>query len=1038
MRTGLIALSAVLGLGTTAAVLHRGDHEKVKLRMTGKTYPVVLEYEGPIDPKRDSRVDLRDPKSVARHIKYLEEVEEHDPGAKPGIVKSKSDPTAPESRADWYEAYLNFIGDRLNSAGKFDPSYLKKASTQRDLLPDSEWTDSTGNGKPGGVWTNLGPLNNTDLSYSIYFGHGPISGRKNDIAIYPGNANIMYVASAGGGIWKTTNGGTSFTPMSDKWPFLYSSSVAVHPTNSNLVLAGTGDAEGFFQHFGNGIMRSTDGGLNWTAVGPLSMQASAIRKIMFEPSNPNIVLALGSDGEAANDSVYRSTDAGATWVAVTSGLSASVRDWNDLDRSTGGIYYLAGTDDGATKGFLYKSTTQGASWTAITNPATVANKALEIACSKVIANNLYLLDTGGEVVWKSTTGGSSWSNIKGNFRNGATGSGANYNWSQKDYDFHITVSSNGSADVVYVGLIGVNMDVNGDGTWVDISQTYNDTPPNYVHSDQHCATVSPTDPTTVFFGLDGGLFKWKLTNPTTGAGTWTSLNATITDHQAYHMSVHPTDPNYVIAGLQDNATAASRGNYSQWSALYAGDGSWSAFDRNTPAVHYTGSQNGNVFRYPTATSTAPTTITNPAPNEYGFVAPLVVAGSAGNELYNAGFWLWKWNTGTTWTNTGMPAGNQKPASTLSVARANGNVIYSGNSEGIIVMTTNKGPAWKQIDDANIDKPIGSIGVAWANSYDIVIGMKGQGGSHLFRCSNTLAAVPVWTNVSGAGPTGLPDVPIDAVARDPYEVGRWYVGTDVGCFMTTNYGSTWTNLTALGLPNVGVNHLVIDQSGTYMYAATYGRGIWRIPLATAATKYSISGNIKQGTTNLSGITTNLQVYRESSATYTSSPNANIPDNNTTGITLPITVTAAAKMVKTAIYVNITHPYRGDLNIAIESPDGQLAQLWTNGVDPTPNLVGTFTIPNFAGRASNGIWKLHVKDLGPGDTGTVVQWKVIPYYMANGSVTSTTTDASGNYTFSNLEAGQYKIFPTQTGRTFNPSSTLVNLGPSVTGKNFLRNP
>lgn len=1033
MRIALLAgACAVVGVGASVALL--GAPEEKKLSVAGKNYTIVNEYEGPVDSERDKHIDLSDPFSVARHIQYLEKQE----GERPWDPVKASSPSNPESRADWYEAYLDYIKVRLDANGKFDASYIKRGADHREQMAVADWADAEGTLKPGGVWQPLGPLKTKDLAYSIYFGKGHISGRKNDIAIYPGNPSIMYTATAGGGIWKTTNGGTNWTPKSDNWPILYTSSVAVHPTNSNIVLAGTGDSEGFFQHFGIGVMRSTDGGTTWTAVGPLSMQASCINKIMFDNANPNIVLAIGSDGEANNDAVYRSTNAGLTWSIVTSGLSATVRDWNDIDRSTTGVYYICGTDDNTTNGKIYKSANQGATWTAVVNPSGVTNKALDIACSRVNANNVYLLDIGGETVWKSVNAGASWSQFKGNFRNGSTGSGANYNWSQKDYDYHITVSSNGTSDVVYVGLIGINMDVNADGTWVDISQTYSDTPPNHVHSDQHCATVHPTDPTTVFFGLDGGIFKWKLTNPTTSAGTWTSLNGTITDHQAYHMSVHPTDNTRVMAGQQDNATAGSRGDYSQWSMLYAGDGCWSAFDRQNPNIHYTGSQNGNVFRYTFATSTSPQTISPGYQNEFSFVAPLVVAGSAGNEVFIAGFSLHKWVTGTTWNLTSMPTGNQQPARTLSVARPNGNVIYSGNGEGIIVMTTAKGANWAQIDNANIDRPVGAIGVSWTNSYDVVVGLQGQGANHLWRCSNTLAAVPVWTNVSGSGATGLPNVPVNAVARDPYEVGRWYVGTDVGVFMTTNYGASWTNLTALGLPNVAVNHLVVDNTATYLYAATFGRGIWRIPLATAATKYSISGNIKQGASNLSGITTNLQVYREGSATYTANPNQQIPDNNPTGLVLPMNVSANVKMTKATLYVNIQHPYRGDLDIALEHPDGQITQLWVPAVDPTPNLVGTFTIHAFDGRNPTGQWKLRIKDAGPGDVGTIVQWKLAPYYMANSTVTSTTTNASGNYTFTNLEAGQYKVFPSQTGRTFAPSSLLVNVGPSATGKNFLRNP
>ncbi len=1016
----LVALSlvAIFGVTATWTAVKLSPQEQPVIKKTAYKLPIAPTN---IDPVRDSKVDLRSPESILRHIAYLKSVERN----------KEEGPGSPESKADWYEAYYAWISVRLNGQGLFDPNYLHAANQHRDAMPRGKQSYS-----PGGVAEQLGPVNSSDPVQEIYFGHGPTSGRKNDIAVYPGNPLIMAVASAGGGIWKTTNGGTNWAPLSEKWTNLLTSSVAFHPTNSNIILAGTGDREGFFGHYGNGIMRSTDGGTNWTQIGPEAMRISCIDKIVFDPANPTIVLALGGNGYSNTDAVWRSTDSGLTFTAV-SGLSLTVVAWDDLVRTTGGVYYLAGSD-GTTPGFLYKSTNSGATWTVVSNPCVAANPHMDLGASLVNANTLYLLAIGDEKIYKTTNGGTSWTNIKGNFLNGDANSGANYMWAQKDYDKHLTVSADGANDVVYVGLIGINMDVNGDGTWTDISRTFSATPPNYLHADQHCGIPHPTDRTIVYFGLDGGIFKWKLTNAATGAGTWTSLNATIKDYQAYHVSAHPTDPGYLMTGLQDNCTIGSRGNFAAWTSLSAGDGSWSAFDRNNPAVQYTSAQGASVYRYATATTLVSTFI-KPTAGNFGFIAPLVTAGSAGNEVFLGGDFLYKWTgVGRVWTQLNMPCGSTQPASELAVAPANGNVIYSGNPEAIVMLTRDKGATFAQIDNASIDRPIGGIGIAFSNSYDVVVGMQGQGADHLWRCSNTLAAVPVWTNVSGTGPTGLPNVPINAVARDPYEVGRWYVGTDVGAFMTVNYGATWVSMTTLGLPAVGVQHMTFDSSKQFLIIATYGRGIWRVPIVTAATTFSISGNIKQGAANLPGITTNLQVWKESSSTATSTPNAPIPDNNPAWTVLPVTVTTSQRIVRVSLYLNITHTFRGDVEAYLQSPDGSFAQVLSSSADNGANIVRNFTLIEFNGLLSNGVWKLWVRDVGAGDIGTVNQFKVIPYFLAYGAAGSTTTNASGNYTFANLVAGKYKIYPTEAGRTFAPSSILVDLGPNATGKSFLRNP
>ena len=101
---------------------------------------------------------------------------------------------------------------------------------------------------------------------------------------------------------------------------------------------------------------------------------------------------------------------------------------------------------------------------------------------------------------------------------------------------------------------------------------------------------------------------------------------------------------------------------------------------------------------------------------------------------------------------------------------------------------------------------------------------------VYRCTNVNVANPVWTDISGSGITGLPKIPFNCVTRDPYDANTIYVGSDIGAFMSTDSGATWTNMNALGLPNVHVNELVVSNDKNWLYAATFGRGVWRIALS----------------------------------------------------------------------------------------------------------------------------------------------------------------------------------------------------------------
>lgn len=994
----------------------KGATAKSTLKKRGMDY--VFDFDA-------SCVDTTDLYSVREHIEYLEA--RHKLNAKP--VKKKSNEPE-ETGVDFYEALEAYLRVRVGPDGKLNKAEMDLAIRQRDALPPASMGGGSSNA-PYSIWAFVGPKN-VPIPYSTYYGTGPLSGRKNDIAISPSNPSVMYVASAGGGIWKTTNAGTTWTPCSDKWAYLHTSSVAVHPTNPNIVLAGTGDYNGFFGKQTQGIMRSTDGGSTWTQVGTPTMKLECITKIIFNPANPSeVVCASGKGSTTQSGGIYKSTNGGVTWVATTWGA-----DFDDMELGPTGTLWFAGVHPAHNNtGYIFRSTNFGTSWTAApSNPCVNNQPALDIAVSRINGNTIYLLSTGDEAIYKSTDGGTTWSNIKGNFKNGYTGN-ANYNWSQKTYDQWLGCAVSGGQDILICGLIGINQSTGGGASWVDISRTYEQTAPNYVHSDQHSYAVHPTNQNIVYIGCDGGIFRYTYAaNPT--AANWTSLNATIYDMQHYQMSLHPTDLTYIMSGTQDNSSPSARGNLTNWTNLYAGDGAWSDFDQTNPGIHFTGSQNGSVWRYTSATDPSPDYISPPG-WQGGFIAPAVFAGTGGSQIYLAGEDLQRWVSGTTWTTvkTGLTSGGNNYATTIGKSPNNTNVLYTGSTDGVIWRTLDNGATWKQIDDANIDRPVGDIAVSYTSDTDVLVGLQGTGPNHLWRCTNTSAAVPVWTNVSG----NLPHTPINAVCFDPHNAGRWYVGTDIGVFMTSNSGASWTNLTYLGLPNVHVNALRVSKNKAYIYAATFGRGIWRIQTTSTPNPFSITGTVRTvGGAAFAGVSVALKKWREYSLTYTNSTPVNIPDNNTTGITSTLPISLNYPMTGGTLYLNITHTFRGDLEIILEAPDGSQWVVQNTSGDATDNIVGNFDFNKFAsGLIATGTWKLKIRDLFPGDTGTLNSWKVMPKFFTYVTQSTTTTNGSGVYTFPGLDAGKYYVIPSFTGKTWTPAYRIMNVGPSRTGQDFQAN-
>lgn len=791
-----------------------------------------------VHPIWATRVNLRSLPSLRAHMEYL-----RNRSRMIGIQGFEVE------RVDYYEALEYFMESRVGADGQMDYDAMQRAIRQRDQLPIA-YIQGQGNA-PNSNFAYVGPKN-LDIPYQRYYGTPPLSGRINGVALDPGDSNTLYVATAGGGIWKTSNGGTNWSFLSSGWQSLATSSVAVSPSNSSVVLAATGDLRGGWD-VPFGIMRSTNGGLTWTNVGAAQFGSSTITRVVFHPDNGNIAFALTS---GASGDVWRSTDGGVTWAAT----SCPAGSWDDIDFCplSGGSrqIYVVGGGSGGNK--IYRSSNQGATWTVVTNPTATSQTLMDVACSKTTNGKLWVICPSSNTIYRSTNSGSTWTDLAPSAANGfpmALGANATYNWSQDTYDIHITCGLFGGADVLYCGLITLAASTTNGNSWVDVGISYQSN--SRLHNDQHFQVPFPGDSPLSWVACDGGLFL-VLFQPigATNIISVTPKNANLYTTQFYHMSVHPSNSTFVMGGTQDNASPASRANLNSWKNLQGGDGAWSAFDPNTPSIHYTQSQFGAVYRYSSDFDTSGSLI-SPVDNDGNvtwsakFIAPLVMSGST--VLVGADSRIKRW-TGVAgvWTQSSSCG---SPVRTLAVGQSNANRVYAGCDNGNLWRSDDGGATITQIDSTLPNTAIGAVATNWTNSVDVLVGLQGSGG--LYRCTDTTAATPTWTNVSGSGATALPASPINTVIRDPFNASCWYVGTDVGAFMTTNSGATWTNMNPLGIGNVKVNSFAISPAKDYLYVATFGRGIWRLTLTnrtftsfTASPTTFYGGQSSTGTLTLS--------------------------------------------------------------------------------------------------------------------------------------------------------------------------------------------
>lgn len=669
-----------------------------------------------------------------------------------------------------------------------------------------------------GRWGSIGPLG--FFMDNGFFGSLPQldAGRVPAIAIHPTNRNIIYIGTAAGGVWKSTNEGASWIPLTDGQCSLVIGAIAVDPVNPEIVYAGTGEFSEVTA--GCGVLRSTDGGASWATLGTSTFNTSLASSVTFF----NIIIDRTTAGSATNTTlvaatnrgIFRSTNSGQTWTLVTAALTFSGAVQHPTNPA---IMYAAryGVVGSATPPGLWRSTDRGVTWASVSNLLADSVARINIGVSADRPGSVWLLASrqdsrfGGVYRWDEETGLRTTLMASGVTDEPAVPNRNNFG-TQGNYDLLFAVDPS-DANVIYLGGVRAYQSVDGGDTFREIAPQ--------IHCDWHFMLVDPRDPRRLFVGTDGGVFVSR-----DRGATFLSLNQGLATSLHYPgMSLHPTDPTGVLTGLQDNGTLITRNGVALWNGIFSGDGGFTAIDPTNPAQIYVSTQNGNLVRLNSVTG-AGATITSgiPSAERRAFIAPFIMDPQLPTRLYFGGARLFRSiNRGTLWTaiSPDLTRGSGV-ISAIAVAPSDSTVLFVGTNDGNVRYTRDYGVTWLTPVTTLPSRGVTDFAIDPADPDKIVVTYGSSGTPHVYLSRD---GGQNWANISGT----LPDVTTQAVVWGP--ANSLYVGNMLGIYRAAVEGAPWVKQD--GLPTVRITDLVYNPRTNRLVASTYGRGIWAFDFTTAA-------------------------------------------------------------------------------------------------------------------------------------------------------------------------------------------------------------
>jgi hypothetical protein len=823
----------------------------------------------------------------------------------------------------------------------------------------------------GPTWTPLGPAPIPNGQVQNSGTEVPVSGRVTAIAIDPTDStgNTVYVGAASGGVYRSLDGGATWTPLMDSANSLAIGAITIDPMNHNTVFVGTG--EGNFaldSFFGVGLYVITNATTTPVLSGPFNSDGGtgdvftgrAITQILVNPSDDNKILVSTSSGFSGASSdifnvlptrgVYLSTNAQSatpTFTRLTVQTTANtnlpvtdmVMDPGNPNLVVINIFSITGTEGGiwTSPNTVWAGT---GTWTQTLQTGQQVNGKLAVnrSGSPTPTTTFFAgLDqkvSGGSCNGKEGTlfqaannGGSAWTEIM---------AGRGFCGGQCFYDITLavdptttqTIYLGGSADngAVACGTNTFAKSTNG-GTSFARSDVQ-------LHADSHATAILPSNPSIIYEGNDGGIFRSN-----DGGTTWSSLNATgFNATQFESIAVHPVDPNFTIGGTQDNGTPMMLPN-GNWTRVDFGDGGFSAIDSNATNTtnvvmyHTYFNASNNLIGYAEAedgvnanenTSWGFSGCSNPPTTGNGitcadttlFYAPLTLGPGNPNTVYFGTDRLYrspdKGNTNTVVSQAPLVTG--VAISAIGISPQDDNVRIVGLQNGRVFATTSGSSTLVDVTGPlPVNKYVARAVIDPNNPNTAYVTFDGYGvtAGHIWKTVNLSNATPTWTSVS----VGIPDVPVNGFIVDPHNSNILYAGTDIGVFASTDAGLTFAPY-GMGLPRVPVFDLKVSTKPT-LRIATHGRGMWEIAPISAgfSTTTAASANPTSASVGAT-VTLSASVAHTLGSAVPTGTVAFLDGNNPVG-SAPLNGSAVASLstsFQTGGTHSITASYGGDSNYA----------------------------------------------------------------------------------------------------------------------------